>query len=154
MHLGPTSDESSYVIGNYKSDNLSSQNLLNLSHLKAQLLHQNSWDEDILSMNSPNTQSSTNQLMAKKDVKNIILNSSKHILGKVLSPTRDKNSINAIQHGTQSVINSIPESQSVSSNDDKILLDNSNSVKEEQEVVVQPTTPSKPLDIITTNVSN
>ncbi|SPP74797.1 EH domain-binding protein 1 isoform X7 [Drosophila guanche] len=84
--IGTTSDESSYVIGNYKSDNLS-QNL-NFSHLKTQLLHQNSFDDEIQQM-SPQT---------KKDVKNLILYNSKNILGKVLSPTKDKNSINATQH--------------------------------------------------------
>nr|XP_036230303.1 EH domain-binding protein 1 isoform X7 [Bactrocera oleae]XP_036230304.1 EH domain-binding protein 1 isoform X7 [Bactrocera oleae]XP_036230305.1 EH domain-binding protein 1 isoform X7 [Bactrocera oleae]XP_036230306.1 EH domain-binding protein 1 isoform X7 [Bactrocera oleae]XP_036230307.1 EH domain-binding protein 1 isoform X7 [Bactrocera oleae] len=97
--IGPTSDESSYVIGNYKSDNLS-QNLLNLSHLKAQLLHQNSLDDDIFGVETkissgPAQPSPT----AKKDVKNLILSGSKNILGKVLSPSKDKNSINASQHG-------------------------------------------------------
>lgn len=88
---GQTSDESSYVIGNYKSDNLS-QNLVNFSHLKTQLLHQNSLDEGIINQSqhelSPNS---------KKDVKNLILTSSKSILGKVLSPTKEKNSINLTQ---------------------------------------------------------
>lgn len=87
---GQTSDESSYVIGNYKSDNLS-QNLVNFSHLKTQLLHQNSLDEGIINLSqelSPNS---------KKDVKNLILTSSKSILGKVLSPTKEKNSINSTQ---------------------------------------------------------
>uniref|UniRef100_T1PK42 BMERB domain-containing protein n=1 Tax=Musca domestica TaxID=7370 RepID=T1PK42_MUSDO len=93
--IGPTSDESSYVIGNYKSDNLSSQNLLNLSHLKAQLLHQNSLDDDIFGLDNNKSQLSPT---AKKDVKNLILSGSKSILGKVLSPTKDKNSINASQH--------------------------------------------------------
>ncbi|XP_060655550.1 EH domain-binding protein 1 isoform X5 [Drosophila nasuta] len=88
--IGQTSDESSYVIGNYKSDNLS-QNLINFSHLKTQLLHQNSLDDEIINQQqqlSPNS---------KKDVKNIILTSSKSIIGKVLSPTKEKNSINAMQ---------------------------------------------------------
>lgn len=87
------------MIGNYKSDNLS-QNLLNLSHLKAQLLHQNSLDDDIFGVETkissgPAQPSPT----AKKDVKNLILSGSKNILGKVLSPSKDKNSINASQHG-------------------------------------------------------
>ncbi|XP_030245480.1 EH domain-binding protein 1 isoform X8 [Drosophila navojoa] len=68
--IGPTSDESSYVIGNYKSDNLS-QNLINFSHLKTQILHQNSFDEDNFCQLSPSS---------KKDVKNIIITSSKSIL--------------------------------------------------------------------------
>ncbi|XP_067627088.1 EH domain-binding protein 1-like isoform X3 [Eurosta solidaginis] len=97
--IGPTSDESSYVIGNYKSDNLS-QNLLNLSHLKAQLLHQNSLDDDILGIETKNNFTPAQPSpTAKKDVKNLILSGSKNILGKVLSPTKDKNSINASQHG-------------------------------------------------------
>lgn len=97
--IGPTSDESSYVIGNYKSDNLS-QNLLNLSHLKAQLLHQNSLDDDILGVETKNNSAPAQPSpTAKKDVKNIILSGSKNILGKVLSPSKDKNSINASQHG-------------------------------------------------------
>ncbi|XP_020716644.1 EH domain-binding protein 1 isoform X3 [Ceratitis capitata] len=98
--IGPTSDESSYVIGNYKSDNLS-QNLLNLSHLKAQLLHQNSLDEDIFSAETKNNSTPAQPSpTAKKDVKNLILSGSKNILGKVLSPGKDKNTINASQHGS------------------------------------------------------
>ncbi|XP_039953198.1 EH domain-binding protein 1 isoform X3 [Bactrocera tryoni] len=97
--IGPTSDESSYVIGNYKSDNLS-QNLLNLSHLKAQLLHQNSLDDDIFGVETKNNSGPAQPSpTAKKDVKNLILSGSKNILGKVLSPSKDKNTINASQHG-------------------------------------------------------
>uniref|UniRef100_A0A0K8VTK9 EH domain-binding protein 1 n=1 Tax=Bactrocera latifrons TaxID=174628 RepID=A0A0K8VTK9_BACLA len=97
--IGPTSDESSYVIGNYKSDNLS-QNLLNLSHLKAQLLHQNSLDDDIFGVETKNNSAPGQPSpTAKKDVKNLIISGSKNILGKVLSPSKDKNSINASQHG-------------------------------------------------------
>ncbi|XP_037888360.1 EH domain-binding protein 1 isoform X4 [Glossina fuscipes] len=99
--IGPTSDESSYVIGNYKTDNLSTQNLLQLSHLKAHLLHQNSLDDDIIigTVNS-GIDSNKSQISptAKKDVKNLILSGSKSILGKMLSPTKDKNTINASQH--------------------------------------------------------
>ncbi|XP_064535832.1 EH domain-binding protein 1 isoform X3 [Drosophila montana] len=92
--IGPTSDESSYVIGNYKSDNLS-QNLINFSHLKTQLLHQNSFDEENICQQQQLSPTS------KKDVKNLILTSSKNILGKVLSPTKDKNSVNAMQNANQ-----------------------------------------------------
>ncbi|KAH8284530.1 hypothetical protein KR018_003347 [Drosophila ironensis] len=102
--IGSTADESSYVIGNYKSDNLS-QNLLNFSHLKTQLMHQNSFDDDILGLNKSDQLSPT----SKKDVKNLILNNSKNILGKVLSPTKDKNSINASQHGNQSAVTPPPQ---------------------------------------------
>ncbi|XP_023037771.1 EH domain-binding protein 1 isoform X6 [Drosophila willistoni] len=98
QQIGTTADESSYVIGNYKSDNLS-QNLLNFSHLKTQLLHQNSFeDETGGGVDKMQSQLSPSN---KKDVKNIILYSSKSILGKVLSPAKDKNSINALQHGNQ-----------------------------------------------------
>ncbi|XP_073848661.1 eps15 homology domain containing protein-binding protein 1 isoform X6 [Musca autumnalis] len=111
--IGPTSDESSYVIGNYKSDNLSSQNLLNLSHLKAQLLHQNSLDDDIFGLDS--NKSSQLSPTAKKDVKNLILTGSKSILGKVLlSPTKDKNTINASQHSNLNVSASTPTANTTS----------------------------------------
>uniref|UniRef100_A0A1A9W0V8 Calponin-homology (CH) domain-containing protein n=1 Tax=Glossina brevipalpis TaxID=37001 RepID=A0A1A9W0V8_9MUSC len=101
--IGPTSDESSYVIGNYKTDNLSTQNLLHLSHLKAHLLHQNSLDDDIITsggVNSGGIDTNKSQISptAKKDMKNLILSGSKSILGKMLSPTKDKNTINASQH--------------------------------------------------------
>ncbi|XP_017049405.1 EH domain-binding protein 1 isoform X6 [Drosophila ficusphila] len=97
--IGSTADESSYVIGNYKSDNLS-QNRINFSHLKTQLLHQNSFDDEIYGQNKSEQLSPT----SKKDVKNLILNNSKNILDKVLSPTKDKNSINASQHTHQSSV--------------------------------------------------
>lgn len=95
--LGSTADESSYVIGDYKSDNLS-QNRINFSHPKSLLLHQNSFDEEINGSNKSEQLSPT----SKKDVKNLILYNSKNILDKVLSPTKDKNSINASQHANQS----------------------------------------------------
>ncbi|XP_070066511.1 EH domain-binding protein 1 isoform X4 [Drosophila virilis] len=98
--IGPTSDESSYVIGNYKSDNLS-QNLINFSHLKTQLLHQNSFDEENICQQQQLSPTS------KKDVKNLILTSSKNILGKVLSPTKDKNVVNAMQTANQTTKSSL-----------------------------------------------
>lgn len=82
--IGNTSDESSYIIGNYKSDNLPSQNILSLDHLKKQLTQQYSLEDDVdrsIDEKSP---------ADKKDVKNIILTGSKHLLGKVLSPVKDK----------------------------------------------------------------
>lgn len=79
--IGNTSDESSYIIGNYKSDNLPSQNLLSFDHLKRQLQQQQSFDDDCVDDKTPND---------KKDVKNLILTGSKHLLGKVLSPVKDK----------------------------------------------------------------
>lgn len=89
--IGNTSDESSYIIGNYKSDNLPSQNLLSFDHLKKQLTavqqqqqqqHQQSLDDDCADDKiTP---------IDKKDVKNLILTGSKHFLGKVLSPVKDK----------------------------------------------------------------
>lgn len=42
--IGTTSDESSYIIGNYKTDNLPSHNVMKLDHLK--LNHQISVEED------------------------------------------------------------------------------------------------------------
>ncbi|XP_033152008.1 EH domain-binding protein 1 isoform X5 [Drosophila mauritiana] len=95
--IGSTADESSYVIGDYKSDNLS-QNRINFSHPKSLLLHQNSFDEEINGSNKSEQLSPT----SKKDVKNLILYNSKNILDKVLSPTKDKNTINASQHANQS----------------------------------------------------
>lgn len=95
--IGNTSDESSYIIGNYKSDNLSSQNILSLDHLKKQLTQQHSLEDDV-DEKSP---------IDKKDVKNLILTGSKHLLGKVLSPVKDKQQLptnnNKIQtNGSQS----------------------------------------------------
>ncbi|KAM7343932.1 eps15 homology domain containing protein-binding protein 1 isoform 3-T5 [Cochliomyia hominivorax] len=156
--IGPTSDESSYVIGNYKTDNLSSQNLLNLSHLKAQLLHQNTLDDDIFGLDSNNkTQLSPT---AKKDVKNLILSGSKSILGKVLSPTKDKNSINASQHSNLSNLAITPASPliednngSVEQNDEKEKLNSSNQENissNAQQPVKEPSSPTA-LDPNTTN---
>lgn len=82
--IGNTSDESSYVIGNYKTDNLSSQNILSFDHIKKKMNRQNSLDEEA---NRSDEKSPTD----KKDVKNLILSGSKHLLGKVLSPSKDKN---------------------------------------------------------------
>lgn len=80
--IGSTSDESSYIIGNYKTDNLPSHNVMKLDHLKLQLSNQISFDED--DQKSPTE---------KRDVKNLILSGSKHLLGKVLSPSKERNSI-------------------------------------------------------------
>lgn len=77
QQIGNTSDESSYIIGNYKSDN-NSENMLTFDHLKKHFTQQ--LDDDAIER-SP---------LDKKDVKNLILSSSKHLLGKVLSPVRDK----------------------------------------------------------------
>lgn len=82
--IGNTSDESSYVIGNYKTDNLSSQNILSFDHIKKKMNRQSSLDEEA---NRSDERSPTD----KKDVKNLILSGSKHLLGKVLSPSKDKN---------------------------------------------------------------
>ncbi|XP_055373046.1 EH domain-binding protein 1 isoform X2 [Condylostylus longicornis] len=90
--IGQTSDESSYVIGNYKTDNLS-QNILNLNmnHLKMHFQH-NSLDEIVQVGENGDNKSPT----SKKDVKNLILSGSKNLLVKVLSPTKDKNATNAL----------------------------------------------------------
>lgn len=80
--IGNTSDESSYVIGNYKTDNSSSQSLIAIDHLKKQLTQQNSLEDNyIVDEKSP---------LDKKDVKNLLLSGSKQFLVKVLSPVREK----------------------------------------------------------------
>ncbi|XP_055692163.1 EH domain-binding protein 1 isoform X2 [Lutzomyia longipalpis] len=80
--IGKTSDESSYVIGNYKTDNLPDKML---DQLKLQLDRQidGSGEEKSEERNekSPTT---------KKDVKNFFLTGSKSLIGKVLSPTRER----------------------------------------------------------------
>lgn len=81
--IGNTSDESSYIIGNYKSDNLSTQNILSFDHLKKQLTLQHSFEDDV-------DRSDEKSPIDRKDVKNLILTGSKHLLGKVLSPVKDK----------------------------------------------------------------
>lgn len=89
--LGNTSDESSYVIGNYKTDTLSGHNITKLDHLnincKSYIAMLN---EDGCVANDGNGQKSPTE---KKDVKNMILSGSKHLLGKVLSPVKDRNTI-------------------------------------------------------------
>lgn len=77
--IGNTSDESSYIIGNYKSDNLPSQNILTLDHLKRQFSQQRSINDD-------DERSPTD----KKDMRNLILTGPKQLLGKVLSPVKEK----------------------------------------------------------------
>ncbi|XP_053668494.1 EH domain-binding protein 1 [Anopheles marshallii] len=67
--IGETTDDSSYVIGNYKSDKLC-KNLLNLT--------------DIITPNNDDP------LGQKIDSKATLLANSKHLLGRVLSPTKDK----------------------------------------------------------------
>lgn len=87
--LGKTADESSYIIGNYKTDNLPTHNMMKLDHFKMHLpLHLNQNNDD----NDDGQKSPTE----KKDVKNLILSSSKNLLGKVLSPTKDKNNVTAM----------------------------------------------------------
>lgn len=81
--IGQTSDESSYIIGNYKSDNLSSQNIMSLNHLKMQLTQQFSPDDD-------SDRNDERSPIDKKDMKSLFLTGSKHLLGRVLSPVKDK----------------------------------------------------------------
>ncbi|XP_052861497.1 EH domain-binding protein 1 [Anopheles cruzii] len=66
--IGETTDDSSYVIGNYKSDNLC-KNLLKLT--------------DIITPNNDDP------FAPKLDTKAARLANSKHLLGRVLSPTKD-----------------------------------------------------------------
>lgn len=94
--IGQTSDESSYVIGDYKSDNLA-EKLLNVKDLRLQLQYQNSVEEDDkAAMVNGNNKSPTN----KKDVKNFLLSGSKSLIGKVLSPTREKSPPPSMNNGS------------------------------------------------------
>ncbi|XP_050080095.1 EH domain-binding protein 1 [Anopheles maculipalpis] len=69
--IGETTDDSSYVIGNYKSDKLC-KNLLNLT--------------DIITPNNDDPLGTKPSV----DSKAALLANSKHLLGRVLSPTKDK----------------------------------------------------------------
>lgn len=91
--LGNTSDESSYVIGNYKTDTLPGHNIMKLDQLKIHLQNQQQQScifEDGCVANDGSGKKSPTE---KKDVKNKIFSGSKHLLGKVLSPVKDRNSI-------------------------------------------------------------
>lgn len=80
---GETCEESSYVIGDYKSD-MDHQNILNLSHMKTTIQsHRNSIDEDrITSPQSPNS---------IKDMRNMFSPASKNLVNKLLlSPAKEK----------------------------------------------------------------
>lgn len=84
--LGSTTDESSYVIGNYKSDNqLGPMKLdrLKLNNLSSHHPHH----QFITELNEDGESRSPTE---KKDVKNLILSGSRNLLGRVLSPTKDK----------------------------------------------------------------
>lgn len=89
--IGQTSDESSYVIGDYKSDNLA-EKLLNVKDLRLQLQYQNSVEEDEKAVNGSRVGAGEKSPTNKKDVKNFLLSGSKNLIGKVLSPTREKSS--------------------------------------------------------------
>lgn len=80
--IGKTSDESSYVIGNYKTDNLPDKMLDQLKlHLdRERQVEAGEEKSEERSEKSPTT---------KKDMKNFFLGS-KSLIGKVLSPTRDR----------------------------------------------------------------
>lgn len=83
--LGNTSDESSYVIGNYKSDNqLPSMKLDRLKMITLSNQHQQQY---ITALDEDGESRSPTE---KKDVKNLILSGSRNLLGRVLSPTKDK----------------------------------------------------------------
>uniref|UniRef100_T1GQJ7 Calponin-homology (CH) domain-containing protein n=1 Tax=Megaselia scalaris TaxID=36166 RepID=T1GQJ7_MEGSC len=81
---GETCEESSYVIGDYKSD-MDHQNILNLSHLKSTIQsHRNSIDDDKISppIQSPNS---------IKDFKDMFSPTAKNIVHKAaLSPAKEK----------------------------------------------------------------
>lgn len=92
--IGQTSDESSYVIGDYKSDNLA-EKLLNMKDLKLQLQSQNSVEEEGEKVAENGNKSPT----SKKDMKNFLLSGSKSLIGKVLSPTREKSPPQSMNNG-------------------------------------------------------
>ena len=137
--------------------------------MKAQLLHQNSLDDDIFGLDNNKSQLSPT---AKKDVKNLILSGSKSILGKVLSPTKDKNTINASQHSNLNnlannatttttpsstpLIESHTGSHSDSDDKEKLNLSNqeniSSNAQQTQQQLKEPSSPTS-LDPNTTNVS-
>uniref|UniRef100_A0A6B2E5H2 Putative ca2+-binding actin-bundling protein n=1 Tax=Phlebotomus kandelakii TaxID=1109342 RepID=A0A6B2E5H2_9DIPT len=81
--IGKTSDESSYVIGNYKTDNLPDKML---DQLKLQLDTRGD-DEKLRSESEERSEKSPT---TKKDMKNFFITGSKSLIGKVLSPTRDR----------------------------------------------------------------
>lgn len=116
--IGNTSDESSYVIGNYKTDNLSSQNIMSLEHLKKQLHQQNSLDDADTDRIGGDEKSPTE----KKDVKNLILSSSKHLLGKVLSPSKDKHLTIGNQHPSNNQMNTTAAQSGPNSKEKPILM--------------------------------
>lgn len=121
-------------------------------------MHQNSLDDDIFGLENKTQLSPT----AKKDVKNLILSGSKSILGKVLSPTKDKNTINASQHSNLSNLAVTPASPLIEENDgshakadDKEKLNSSNQENislNAQQTLKEPSSPTS-LDPNTTNVS-
>lgn len=117
-------------------------------------MHQNSLDDDIFGLDNNKSQLSPT---AKKDVKNLILSGSKSILGKVLSPTKDKNSINASQHSNLSQL-SMTSSPLIEANgavEDHGEDVNNSSNQENISHNAQVKEPSSPttLDPNTTNVS-
>lgn len=153
--IGNTSDESSYVIGNYKTDNLPSHNVMKLDHLKLQLSHKNSLDED----DNAGQKSPTE----KKDVKNLILSGSKHLLGKVLSPSKDRNTFvptpinnhNATAPKEKPILMTRRELTDPFGSDDEDEGPNNSSLQEEQKnnsnKDVLESTPT--IDPVTANVS-
>lgn len=94
--IGQTSDESSYVIGDYKSDNLAADKLMHMKELKLQLQFQNSVEEEVAVVENGAGKSPTN----KKDVKNFLLAGSKNLIGKVLSPAREKSPPQSMSNGS------------------------------------------------------
>lgn len=100
QQIGNTSDESSYIIGNYATDN-NSETLLTFDHLKKHFTQQLDDDADD---RSP---------LDRKDAKHLILSSSKYLLNKVLSPAKDKLSLSS--PGNKPQMNGVPQSQIVTS---------------------------------------
>lgn len=155
--LGNTSDESSYIIGNYKTDTLPGHNIMKLDHLKIHL--QNQQQHSCIAMlnedgSIANDGSGQKPSVDKKDVKNKIFSGSKHLLGKVLSPAKDRNSI----AGGQQAINNQTAAQPPMLMTRRELTDPFGSDDEDEQKVIheeqKETTPTAPnLDPTTTNVS-
>lgn len=155
--LGNTSDESSYVIGNYKTDTLPGH--MKLDHLKIQLQNQqqNSYiatlNEDVCSANDG--QKSPTE---KKDVKNKIFAGSKHLLGKVLSPVKDRTSIGQPPLNNQSGAQPTKDKPLLMTRRELTDPFGSSDDEDEQKIIAheeqKDTTPVAPnLDPATTNVS-
>lgn len=159
--LGNTSDESSYVIGNYKTDTLSGHNIMKQDHLKIHL--QNPQQQSYIAMLNEDgcvaiDGSGQKSPTEKKDVKNKIFSGSKHLFGKVLSPVKDRNSATGVQQALNNQSPAQPTKEKPVLMTRREFTDPFGSDDEDEQKVAQEeqkdTTPAAPsLDPATTNVS-